>query len=141
MGKEIIMKSIIESIIGRKGAKGMTRVPDLREHDIVITGEPRIYIVLKDPEEIFQGLLNPKNKDMRQGILYCTNSSGSINWIPLIRYTETLEYENAFYNINVVYRGNYKWDPKHTRDICLDSNLFELIRDRKYNLIWERKPL
>lgn len=138
------MKSIIESIIGRKGTKGMTRVPELREHDIVITGEPRIYIVLKDPEEISQGGLDPKSMGKRQGILYCTKSSGSLTWIPLTRYTETLELENplnAFYNINVVYRGNYKWDPKHTRDICLDSNLFKLIRDRKYNLIWEREQL
>lgn len=61
------MKHINESIIGRKGING---TPELREHDIVITRESRIYMVLKDPEEISQGQLNPKNNDMRQGILY-----------------------------------------------------------------------
>ena len=136
------MKHINESIIGRKGMAG---APKLKEHDIVITGEPRVYMVLKDSEEISQGWLDPKNKNMRQGILYCTDSSGSIAWIPLIRYTETLEHEYSVYkitsihDINVVYRGNYKWNPELTRNICLDSNLLELVRDRKYNLIWERK--
>ena len=122
------MKHIQESIIGRKGING---TPELREHDIVITGESRIYMVLKDPEEISQGQLNPKNKDMRQGILYYTGSSGSITWIPLFRYTETLEYEEgsvySIYDINEIYRGNYKWDPEHVMDVCFDDNLFELI--------------
>ena len=133
------MKHINESIIGRKGTKGMGRVPELKEHDIVITGEPRVYMVLKDSEEISQGRLNPKNPDMRQGILYCTGSLGSITWIPLIRYTETLEHENAFYNIDVVYRGGYKWDPKDVTDVCFKYNLIKLIQDRKYTLLWERK--
>lgn len=136
------MKSITESIIGRKGMAG---TPKLKEHDIVITGERRMYMVLKDPKEISQGRLDPKNKDMRQGILYCTDSSGSIAWIPLIRYTETLKHEYSVYNItsiydiNVVYRGNYKWDPEYVMDVCFNDNLTELVRDRKYTLFWERK--
>ena len=134
------MKHIQESIIGRKG---MTRVPELREHDIVITGEPQIYMVLKDPEEISQGRLDPKSADKRQGILYCTDdSSGSLTWISLTSYTKMLEYEygdKPRFDINWVYRGNYKWDPEHVFDVCSNDNLFELIQDRKYSLIWERK--
>lgn len=134
------MKHIQESIIGRKG---ISRIPELREHDIVITGEPRIYMVLKDPDEISQGRLDPKSADKRQGILYCTeDSSGSLTWISLTRYTEMLEYEygdRPQFDIKSVYRGNYKWDPEHVSDVCSNDNLFELIRDRKYSLIWERK--
>lgn len=134
------MKHIIESIIGRKG---VNRTPELREHDIVMTNEYNYYMILTNPKEIRYTSLNPNDVDKQHGILYRIRSYYGLQWIPLRQYTKTLEYQNdlnkSTWDIIAVYRGNYKWNPKHTRDICLDSNLLELIQDRKYDLIWERK--
>lgn len=135
------MKHIIESIIGRKG--NTNSIPELRDHDIVITREPQTYMVLTNPAEIRAGNLNPNDIDKRQGILYRIRPYYGLQWLPLRQYTKTLEYQNDLnkttWDIIAVYRGNYKWDPKHTRDVCIERHLFKLIQDRKYYLIWERK--
>lgn len=135
------MKSIIESIIGRKGtSKG---IPELREHDIVMTNEPGYYMILTNPDEISRAKLNPNDVDKRQGVLYRVRPYYGLQWLPLRQYTKTLEYQNDLnksdWDIIAVYRGNYKWDPKHARDVCVERHLFELIQCRKYILVWERK--
>lgn len=134
------MIHIIESIIGRKG---VNRTPELREHDIVMTNERVYYMILTNPAEIRYAELNPNDVDKRQGVLYRVRSYYGLQWLPLRQYTKTLEYQNDLnktnWDIIAVYRGNYKWNPKYTRDTCLDDNLFELIQNRKYGLIWERK--
>lgn len=134
------MKHIIESIIGRKGING---TPELREHDIVMTNEHVYYMILTNPDEIHCAKLNPNDGDKRHGILYRVRPFFDLQWLPLNEYTKTLEYPNdlnkSTWDIIAVYRGNYKWDPEHTRNICYDDNLIKLIQNRKYGLIWERK--
>ena len=139
--KEIIMKSIIESIIGRKG---INRTPELREHDIVMTNEHKYYMVLTNPDEIHFADLNPNDADKRHGILYRIRPFHGLQWLPLNQYTKTLEYQNdlnkSTWDIIAVYRGNYKWDPADTRMQCEESNLLSLIQTHRiYKLIWERK--
>ena len=134
------MKHITESIIGRKGING---IPELKEHDIVMTNEHVYYMILINPNEIRYAKLNPNDVDKCQGVLYRVRSYYGLQWLPLRQYTKTLEYQNDLnkttWDIIAVYRGNYKWNPKYTRDTCLYDKLIELIQNRKYCLIWERK--
>lgn len=127
------MKHINESIIGRKG---ISSIPELRNHDIVVLNNDSIYMVLKDRDEIDQTKVAYHQK---LGIIY-----SSYGWIQLEKYDENLDHlRDPFWGINQVYRSPEKsFSTEKFDDIifrCTVPNLRQQINRKHFNLIWERK--
>jgi len=136
------MRHIHESIIGRKGSRaGMP--PEIEAHDIVITRDGEVYMVLTDPDEIIQVRID-SNK-INGGIL-CRTDRPKRSWVSLARYNKLLEFTSnkpgRIFDIDEVYRGvwaGYDRKFQNVLDACDVDNLWDLISDkRKYDLVWKR---
>ena len=135
------MKHISESIIGRKG---VSRVPILRQGDIIITRRDYIYMVLTD-QDCLKKILNPVSfslYDMSKGAYVHSTGNGYPGFMDLSSFDDKLEEirGNGHYDIVQIWRNLQKQNTITSRDdidqIIRIGNL-ELLK-KSYKLIWER---
>lgn len=138
------MKTLIESIIGKKGSY---HFQSLMEGDIVeIDAHGNAYkypennykyIVITD-QDLLHKLLHPANfqdYDMSKGCII-QGRKYTVDFYSLADYDEDMAAKNAYYDIIRVCRGNIKVTEKNVGVLYEKEKLNELVG--KYKLIWEK---
>lgn len=133
------MKSITESIIGRKGALSPNK--ELRELDVVATAGGSYFVVIKDPN--IWKLTNCKAPWDDEGMIYSYTKGGqpdSHNFLYLKFYKE-LDYFFAGKYRDPVFDIIRIWRPKTNLRVAIELEMDQLEKDVKsgrYIKVYER---
>lgn len=145
------MKSIKESIIGRRGVSG---IPNLENHDIVKLDNDHYYMVILDENEMDRTKMSFFKSQITEGILLkyedaTWSSTSGWSWQPINEYGSDLKIKPRFrsgtmmLDIIEVYRSPSAITTKYNDHLymkCDEKNMKEIINKGygDYKLLWKR---